>query len=53
MIKNDPNPNFDRIFARRPDLEPPGYKNAVAGAVKAQEEKAKMAEEIRASKSKR
>jgi hypothetical protein len=53
MIKNDPSPDFARIFARRPDLSPPGYEEAVQAAVEARIERKKIEEEIRNQKSQR
>jgi len=33
-------PDWNAIFAKRPDLEPPGYKEAVAAVLLAKEENA-------------
>lgn len=39
MRQGIPAPNFNDIFARRPDLEPPGYKESVANHYENQKNK--------------
>lgn len=53
MIKDDPSPNFARIFAQRPDLEPPGYKETVKTALEATRRRKETQDAIRNQKKKR
>lgn len=53
MIHNDPSPNFASIFARHPELSPPGYEETVKAAIAARAERKKIEEEVRNQKGKR